>query len=98
MAPPSVPCRDPPQLSRGQRSDRRGLDAGLIQYAPLWMADCVVAYPLVPTVPPLHSGSCPAPRPFVPRCLQTPPHGDALARPWSFGATTTWTGDVHPQA
>jgi hypothetical protein len=58
----------------------------------------VVACPLVPSVPYLLSGSCPLPRTFVLRCLQTLPHGDALALPWSFGSTTTWTGDFHPQA
>ncbi|HSF33648.1 MAG TPA: transposase [Candidatus Tectomicrobia bacterium] len=41
---------------------------------------------------------CLSPRTFVPRCLQTPPDGDALALPVSFGATHTWTGDFHPHA
>jgi hypothetical protein len=98
IAPPSVPCRDTPQISRGQLSYRRCLDAGCIKYAPLWMEAFVVACPLVPNVPHLLSGSCPSPRTFVPRCLQTPPHGDALALPLSFGSTYTWTGDFHPQA
>jgi hypothetical protein len=64
----------------------------------LWMEDFVVACPLVPNVPHLLAGSCPSPRTFVPRGLQTPPHGDALALPLSFGSTHTWTGDFHPQA
>ena len=49
-------------------------------------------------VPPLVSGACPSPRTFVPRVLQTPPRGDALALPFSFGSTYTWTGDFHPRA
>jgi hypothetical protein len=69
-------------------------------YSParLWMEDFTVACPLVPTGPPLVSGACPSPHTFVPRCLQTPPRGDALALPLSFGATHTWTGDFHPRA
>ena len=92
------PIQDAPQISRGQRSYRRCLDAGLIKHSPLWMEGFAVACQLAPTVPHLVSGSCPSPRPFVPRCLQTPPHGDALALPWSFGSTHTWTGDFHSQA
>jgi hypothetical protein len=34
IAPPSVRASDTPPLCRGQRSDRRGLDAGCITYAP----------------------------------------------------------------
>jgi hypothetical protein len=98
IPPPSVPCQDTPQLSRGQLSYRRCLDAGCSKYAPLWMEDFVVACPLVPSVPHLVSSSCPSPRTFVPRVLRTPPHGDALALPLSFGSTHTWTGDFHPQA
>jgi hypothetical protein len=92
------PRQDTPQISRGQRSSRRCLDAGLIKYAPLWREDFLVACPLVPNGPHLLSGSCPWPRPCVPRFFQTPPRGDALALPLSFGSTHTWTGDVHPQA
>ena len=98
MAPPSVLHQDTRQISRGQRSDRPCLDARLIKHSPWWMEDFTVACPLVPTVPHLVSGSCPSPRTFVPRCLQTPPHGDALALPLSFGSTNTWTGDFHPRA
>jgi len=98
MAPPSVLHQDTRQISRGQRSYRPCLDARLIKHSPLWMEDFTVACPLVPTVPHLVSGACPSPRTCVPRCLQTPPRSDALARPWSFGSTHTWTGDVHPQA
>jgi len=58
----------------------------------------VVACPLVPDVPHLRAGSCSSPRTFAPRFLQTPPHGDALALRLSFGSTSTWTGDFHPQA
>src|SRR5712691_4322376 len=61
------------------------------------MEDLVVACPLVPSVPHLVSGSCSSPRTFVPRFLQTPPHGDALALRLSFGSTHTWTGDFHPR-
>jgi hypothetical protein len=92
------PSQDTSQISRGQRSYRRCIDAGFIKYAPVWMEDFVVACPLVPNVPHLISGSCPSPRTFVPRVLQTPPHGDALALPLSFGSTHTWTGDLHPHA
>jgi hypothetical protein len=95
---PSVLCEDTPQISRGQRSYRRCTDAGFIMYAPLRMEDFVVACPLVPSILYLISGSCPSPRTFVPRCLQTPPRGDALALPLSFGSTHTWTGDFRPQA
>jgi hypothetical protein len=66
--------------------------------ARLWMEDFTVACPLVPTVPPLVSGSCPSPRTFIPRCLQMPPREDTLALPLSFGSTHTWTGDFHAQA
>ena len=38
-----------------------------------------MACPLVPTVPHRLSGSCPTPRTVVPRGLQTPPRGEALA-------------------
>src|SRR5713226_2603432 len=62
------------------------------------MEDLVVACPLVPDVPHLRAGSCSSPRTFAPRFLQTPPHGDALALCLSFGSTSTWTGDFHPQA
>ena len=92
------PVQDTPQISRGQLSYRRCIDAGFIKHSPVWMEDFTVACPLVPTVPHLLSGSCPSPRTFVPRVLQTPPHGDALALPLSFGSTNTWTGDFHPQA
>jgi hypothetical protein len=98
IPPPSVLLEDTPPISRGQRSSRRCIDAGFIKYAPLWMEDLVVACPLVPNVPHLLSGSCPSPGTFVSRVLQTPPHGDALALPWSFGSTDTWTGDFHPRA
>jgi hypothetical protein len=86
------------EASRGQRSHRPCRDARFLTHRPLWMEDFAVACPLVPTVPHLISGSCPSPRPFVPRCLQTPPRGDALALPLSFGSTHTWTGDFHPRA
>ena len=89
---------DSRQTSRGQRSDLLCLDAGLIKYAPWWMEDVMVACPLVPSVPHLSSGACPSPRTCVPRVLQTPPRGDALALRWSFGSTPTWTGDLHPHA
>jgi hypothetical protein len=92
------PVQDTPQISRGQLSDRRCISARLIKHSHLWMEDFVVACPLVPTVPHLLSGSCPSPRTFAPRGLQTPPRADALARPVSFGSTHTWTGDVHPHA
>jgi hypothetical protein len=98
IAPPSVLHQDTLQISRGQLSYRPCIDARLIKHSPLWMEDFTVACPLVPTVPHLVSGSCPSPRTFVPRCLQTPPRGDALALPWSFGSTHTWTGDFHPRA
>ena len=98
IPPPSVLCQDTPQISRGQLSYRPCIDARFIKHSPLWMEDFAVSCPLVPTVPHLVSGSCPSPRTFVPRCLQTPPHGDALARPLSFGSTEIWTGDFHPQA
>ena len=51
------------------------------KYAQLWMEDFVMACPLVPTVPHRLSGSCPTPRTVVPRGLQTPPRGEALAFP-----------------
>jgi len=86
------------EASRGQRSYRRGRDARCRQHRPLWMEDCAVACPRVPTVPHLLSGACPSPRTFVPRVLQTPPREDALALLLSFGSTSTWTGDLHPRA
>jgi len=52
---------------------------------PQAVEDFVAPCPLVPSVARLVSGSCPSPRPFAPRCLQTPPRGDALALPFSFG-------------
>ena len=92
------PGQDTPQISRGQLSYRPCISARCIKHRPLWMEDFTVACPLVPTVPHLISGSCPSPRTFVPRFLQTPPRGDALALLLSFGSTHTWTGDFHPQA
>ena len=92
------PSQDTSQISRGQLSYRWCIDAGFIKHSPLWMEDFTVACPLVPTVPHLVSGSCSSPRTFVPRFLQTPPRGDALALPLSFGSTYTWTGDFHPRA
>ena len=61
------------------------------------MEGFAVACQFAPTVPHLISGSCPSPRTFVPRFLQTPPHGDALALPLSFGSTYTWTGTFTPE-
>jgi hypothetical protein len=98
IPPPSVPCEDTPQISRGKLSYLPCISARFIKHSPLWMEDFTVACPLVPTVPHLVSGSCPSPRTCVPRFLQTPPRGDALALPLSFGSTHTWTGDFHPQA
>jgi hypothetical protein len=86
------------EASRGKRSYRRCIGAGLIKYTPLWMEDFGVACPLVPSVPPLISGAWSSPRLFVPRCLQTLPHENALALPVSCGSTKTWTGDLHPRA
>jgi hypothetical protein len=86
------------EASRGKLSHRQCIDARFIKHRPLWMEDFAVACPLVPTVPHLISGSYPSPRTFVPRFLQTPPRGDALALPLSFGSTHTWTGDFHPRA
>src|SRR5262245_20426658 len=51
------------------------------------MEDLVVACPLVPGLSRLVSGSYSSPRAFVPRFLQTPPRGDALALPLSFAST-----------
>jgi hypothetical protein len=98
IPPPSVLYEDTPQSSRGQLSYLPCISARFIKHSPLRMKDFTVACPLAPTVPHLVSGSCPSPRTFVPRCLQTPPRGDALALPWSFGSTHTWTGDFHPHA
>jgi hypothetical protein len=98
IAPPSVLCQDTPQISRGKPSYRLCISARCIKHSHSWMEDFAVACQLVPSVPHLISGSCPSPRTFVPRFLQTPPHGDALALPLSFGSTHTWTGDFHPQA
>jgi hypothetical protein len=89
IAPPSVLHQDTLQISRGKLSYRPCIDARLIKHSPLWMEDFTVACPLVPTVPHLVSGSCPSPRTFAPRFLQTPPRGDALALPLSFGSTHT---------
>ena len=90
--------QDSHEVSRGKSYSLRCIDAGFIKHAPLWMEDFVVACPLVPGVPHLISGSCSSPRTFAPRFLQTPPHGDALALRLSFGSTSAWTGDSHPQA
>jgi hypothetical protein len=98
MPPPSVLCQDTPQLSRGKPSYLLCLSARCIKHSHLWREDFAVACQLVPTVPHFISGSCPSPHTFAPRCLRTPPRGDALALPLSFGSTHTWTGDFHPQA
>src|SRR5262245_41502221 len=75
------------------------IDAGFIKPSSwVWMEGFAVACQLAPTVPHLLSGACPSPRTCVPRFLQTPLHGDALARPLSCGSTYTWTGDLHPRA
>ncbi len=97
IPPPSV-LQDTWQISRGKLSYLPCIGARFIKHSPLWIEDFTVACPLVPTVPHLISGSCPSPRTFVPRVLQTPPRGDALALPLSFGSTHTWTGDLHPRA
>jgi len=98
MAPPAALCADTPQSSRSQRSSRPGPGARLLKHRPLGTAGVAVACRLAPTGPYRRSGACPAPRTCVPRRLQTPPHGDALALPWSFGSTHTWTGDLHSHA
>ena len=84
--------------SHGQLVYRPCIDAGFVKHRALRMEDFTVTCPLVPGVPHLVSGSCSSPRTFAPRFLQTPPHGDALALPLSFGSTHTWTGDFHPRA
>jgi len=86
------------EVSRGKRSYRPCIDAGCIKHSPLWMEGFAVACPLAPTGPHLLAGSCSSPRTVVPRCLQTPPRGGALALPLSFGSTSTWTGDFHSRA
>jgi hypothetical protein len=58
--------------------------------------DVAVPCPLVPGKPRLRSGSWTSPRAFVPRGLQTPPGGDALALPWSFGSTSLDRGLAPP--
>src|SRR5215510_3063262 len=52
------------------------------------MEDFVVACPLVLGLSRLVSGSYSSPRAFVPRFLQTPPRGDALALRLSFASTS----------
>jgi hypothetical protein len=98
IPPPAVLGQDPRQVSRGQSSHLPCIRAGCIKHASLWREDFAVPCPRVPSVSRLLSGSCASPRTFAPRCLQTPPRGDALALPLSFGSTHTWTGDFHPQA
>ena len=65
--------------------------------ARVWMEGFAVACPLAPAVPHLLSGACPSSHTFVPRGLQTPPRGDALALPLAFGSTYTWTGTFTPE-
>jgi hypothetical protein len=81
------PSQDTLQISRGQLSSLLCISARCIKHSPLWMEDCAVPCQLVPTVPHLLSGSCSSPRTFAPRCLQTPPRGDALALHLSVGST-----------
>jgi hypothetical protein len=90
--------QDSHEVSRGKSYSLQCIDAGFIKHVPLWMEDFVVACPLVPPGPRLVSGSGSSPRTFAPRFLQPPPHGDALALRLSFGSTSAWTGDSHPQA
>ena len=92
------PTQDTPQISRGKLSYRPCIDAGFIKHSPMWMEGFAVACPLVPSCTTPRIGFVSLPLTFVPRFLQTPPHGDALALPLSFGSTNTWTGDFHPQA
>ena len=80
----------------GPPSSLLGIGACLIKHTPLWMEDFAVPCQLVPSVPPLVSGACPSPRTFAPRCLQTPPRGDALAVHFSFGLTRLNRGLVPP--
>jgi hypothetical protein len=89
------PDQDTPQSSRGQPSYLLCLSARLIKHSQVWLEDVAVPCPLVPTVPPLLSGSCSSPRTFAPRVLPTPPRGDALALHWSFGSAHTWHEDLH---
>jgi hypothetical protein len=86
------------QISQGKPQNCPCVGAGFIKHTHPRMEDFVVTCPRVPAVPHLLSGSYPSPRTFVPRVLQTPPHGDALALPLAFGSTHTWTGDLHSQA
>jgi hypothetical protein len=98
ITPPSVltrtPCRSPVVSCHTVGASTPDLSSP----PQLWMEGFAVACQLAPSVPHLVSGSCPSPRTFVPRFLQTPPRGDALALPLSFGSTHTWTGDFHPRA
>jgi hypothetical protein len=98
MTPPSVLRRTPHRSPGVSCHPVRASPPDVSSTAHWWMEGCAVACPLAPAVPPRVSGSCPSPRTCVPRCLQTPPRGDALALPLSFGSTNTWTGDFHPQA
>ena len=69
MAPPSVPRHETPPVCCGQRADRSLHSRRIDQVQPRcgWRTS-LMACPLVPTVPDrLPSGSCPTPRPVVPR-------------------------------
>jgi hypothetical protein len=90
------PCQDTPQISRGQRSYRRCIDAGFIKHSQLWMEDFAVPCQLVPGLPRLRSGCCTSLRAFVPRFLQTPPYGGALTLSLSFGSTNLDGGLAPP--
>ncbi len=98
IPPPSVLHEDAPQISRGKPSYHLCISARFIKHSQSgWRALLSRA-----SSPRRYHTSYPVrvPRPltFVSRCLQTPPRGDALALPLSFGSTHTWTGDLHPRA
>ena len=92
------PSEDTSPRSRGQRSDLPCIDAGLITHSPMGDGGLCGGVPARP--------GCPIPRirfvflaPHLGSTrLSDPTSGDALALPWSFGSTDTWTGDLHPQA
>jgi hypothetical protein len=97
IAPPSVLYQDTQQISRGKPLYRLCISARFIKHSPLWMEDFAVACQLVPTVPHLLSGSCPSPRTFAPRVLQTPPRGDALAFTCPSAPRTPGQGTFTPK-
>jgi hypothetical protein len=86
------------EVAHGQPSSCLCISVRLIKHSRFWMETSRSQCQLVSIMLLLLSGSCRSPRTFAPVVLQITPRGDALALPWSFGSTHTWTWELSPHA